>query len=138
MPAVREERSLGELVRELTAETRSLLRKEIELAKAETAEKISFLGGRAGELALGGVIVLIGGLVLMAAAVTGLTALLDLFMSTELAAFVAPLLLGGGLAFVGWGKVQAALARIRSEGLAPRLTTRTLKENKTWLEEKTQ
>jgi hypothetical protein len=138
MPAVRDERSLGELVREVAAEIRTLLRKEIELAKAETAEKVSFLGGRVGDMALGGVIALMGGLVLMAAAVTGLTALLDLFMSTELAAFVAPLLLGGVLALVGWSKVQAALAKIRTEGLAPRLTTKTLKESKTWLEEKTQ
>ena len=138
MPPVREERSLGELVRELTAEIRSLLRNEIQLARTEAAEKVSYLGGRLGEMALGGVIALMGGLVLLAAAVTGLTALLDLFMATELAAFLAPLLLGGVLAAVGWSKLQTALARIRGEGLAPRLTTQTLKENKTWLEEKAQ
>ncbi|HET8644342.1 MAG TPA: phage holin family protein, partial [Vicinamibacteria bacterium] len=83
--ALREERSLGELFRELTSETRSLLRQEVELVKAEATEKVSFVGARIGELALGGGIALVGGLVLMAAAVTGLAALLDLFMSTELA-----------------------------------------------------
>jgi hypothetical protein len=79
-----------------------------------------------------------GALVLIAAAVTGLAALLATFMSTQLAAFVAPLLLGGLLAFIGWSKVHKALTSIRSEGVAPRLTTRTLQENKIWLKEKIQ
>jgi hypothetical protein len=138
MATVREERSLGELLRELSTETSDLLRKEVELAKTEAAEKASFALGRVGEIAMGGGIALMGGLVLLAAAVTGLTALLDTFMSTELAAFVAPLLLGGVLAFVGWSKIQKALNLIRSEGIAPRLTTQTLQENKIWLKEKIQ
>ena len=138
MAAVREERSLGELLRELSSETGMLLRKEVELAKAEAAEKASFALGRLGEIALGGGIALMGGLVLLAAAVTGLAALFDTFMSTELAAFLAPLVLGGVLAFIGWSKVQKALTLIRSEGIAPRLTTQTLQENKIWLKEKIQ
>jgi hypothetical protein len=138
MAAVREDKSLGELLRELTSEIRQLLKKEVDLAKAEAAEKASFVGRGVGEIALGGAIALMGGLVLLAAAVTGLTALLDLFMTTELAAFVAPLLLGGVLAFVGWSKVQKALQLFRSEGVAPRLTVQTLQENKLWLKEKVQ
>jgi hypothetical protein len=138
MAAVREERSLGELLRELSTETAALLRKEVELAKTEAAEKASFTLGRVGEIALGGGIALMGALVLLAAAATGLAALLATFMSTQLAAFVAPLLLGGLLAFIGWSKVHKALTSIRSEGVAPRLTTRTLQENKIWLKEKIQ
>jgi hypothetical protein len=138
MATVREERSLGELLRELSTETSELLRKEVELAKAEAAEKVSFGLARVGEIAVGGGIALMGGLVLLAAAVTGLTALLDTFMSTELAAFVAPLLLGAVLAFLGWSKIQKALNLIRSEGVAPRLTKQSLQENKIWLKEKIQ
>lgn len=140
MPAVYEERerSLGDLLRGLTHETRSLLRKEVELARTEAVEKATFLGGRVGDVALGGAVALMGGLALLAAGVTGFTALLDLFMTTELAAFVAPLLLGAALAFAGWSKVQKALDEIRGEGVAPRLTTQTLQENKTWLKEKIQ
>lgn len=138
MPAAREERSLGDLLRDLTSDTRSLVRKEIELARTEATEKASFIGGRVGEIALGGAVALMGGLALLAAAVTGLAALLDLFMTTELAAFVAPLLLGAALAFAGWSTVQKALRQIRGEGVAPRLTTQTLQENKLWLKEKIQ
>ena len=138
MATVREDRSLGELLRELSTETSQLLRKEVELAKTEAAEKASFALGRVGEIAMGGGIALMGGLVLLAAAVTGLAALLDTFMSTELAAFLAPLLLGGVLAFIGWSKIQKALHLIRSEGIAPRLTTQSLQENKIWLKEKIQ
>jgi hypothetical protein len=138
MATVREERSLGELLRELSTETSELLRKEVELAKAEAAEKVSVGLARVGEIAVGGGIALMGGLVLLAAAVTGLTALLDTFMSTELAAFVAPLLLGAVLAFLGWSKIQKALNLIRSEGVAPRLTKQSLQENKIWLKEKIQ
>jgi hypothetical protein len=138
MAAVRDDKSLGDLLRELTSEIRQLLKKEVDLAKAEATEKASVVGRGVGEIALGGAIALMGGLVLLAAAVTGLTALLDLFMTTELAAFVAPLLLGGVLAFVGWSKVQKALQLFRSEGVAPRLTVQTLQENKLWLKEKVQ
>jgi hypothetical protein len=138
MPAVREDRSLGELLRELSSETRGLVRKEIDLAKAEAAEKVSFLGGRLGEIALGGGLGLLGGLALLAAVITGLTALLDLFLTTELSAFLAPLLVGSVLAFMGYTRVKAALGQMRSEGIAPRLTTQTLQENKVWLKEKIQ
>jgi hypothetical protein len=96
------------------------------------------VGGRVGEMALGGGLGLLGGLALLAAVITGLTALFDLFLSTELSAFLAPLLVGSVLAYLGYSRVTKALAQLRSEGVAPRLTTQTLQENKVWLKEKIQ
>lgn len=133
MPAAPEQRTLGDLVRELSGEGSTLFRQEVELAKAELAEKVQHAARATSRLALGGAIALAGGLVLLAAVVTGLTALLDTFMATELAAFLACLLVGGALAFAGYGMVRKALDAFRSEGLVPHKTQQTLQENTVWL-----
>jgi hypothetical protein len=138
MAAAREDRSLGELIRELSAETGDLLHQEIALAKAEMAEKASFLGARAGQVALGAGLALLGAFALLAAVTIGLAMVFDAFMATELAAWLAPLVVGAALAWTGYATIRKALDEIRGEGMAPRLTTHTLQENKLWLKEKMQ
>src|SRR5947209_20177576 len=73
MSAIREEqRSLGELFRELTDETKRLVSQEVELAKTEVKEKLSALGRDVAFIAIGGILAYSGFLVLLAAAVIGL------------------------------------------------------------------
>ncbi len=50
----RDERTLGELFSELAQETTTLVREEVNLAKAEMGEKASRAGKHAGFLAAGG------------------------------------------------------------------------------------
>ena len=50
----RDDRSLGELFSELTQETRTLVRQEVDLAKSEMSQKASRLGKDIGFLAAGG------------------------------------------------------------------------------------
>lgn len=132
----RDERSLGDLLKELTGEIRDLFRKEVELARTETAEKASRFGSNAAAVALGGAVVLLGGLVLMEAVVRGLTALFSQFMPLELAVWIAPLLVGGILAVVGYGQMKKALSRLKTESLTPEKTKETLQENAQWLKAK--
>jgi hypothetical protein len=132
----RQEQSLGMLLRELTSEITLLFRQEVELAKTEMTEKATLVGKSVGAIALGGAVALLGGLALLAAVVTGLGAILDTFMPTGLAAFLAPLIVGGALAFYGYSRIKTALATLHHEGLAPTQTKETLQENTQWLKAK--
>lgn len=133
MPAVQEERSLGQLLKELRDETTTLLRQEVDLAKTEMSEKASRVGSNLGSLAMGGAVAFLGALALLAAVVYGLTSLLDQFMSVGVAIWLAPLIVGVVLAAVGYSLVKKALVTLRQESLTPRRTTQTLQENKEWL-----
>jgi xanthine/uracil permease len=132
----RDERSLGQLLKELTREISTLLRQEVELAKTEMSEKASRAGESLGALAVGGGVALLGALSLLAAAIYGLTALLDRFISLRIAVWLAPLIIGVILAAVGYALVKKALARLKGESLAPRRTAQSLRENKEWLRQK--
>lgn len=136
MPAVQEDRSIGQLLKELRDETTTLLRQEVDLAKTEMGEKASRVGSNLGSLALGGGVAFLGALALLAAVVYGLTSLLDQFMSVGVAIWLAPLIVGLVLAAVGYSLLNKALATLRQESLTPRRTTQTLQENKEWLKSK--
>jgi len=131
-----QDRSLGTLLRELTGEISLLFRQEIELARTEVTEKVTVAGKAVGALALGGAIALLGALALLAAVVTGLGAILDTFMPTGLAAFLALLIVGAAMALFGYSRIKTALATLQGEGLAPRQTAQTLQENTQWLKAK--
>jgi hypothetical protein len=133
MQAVREERSIGQLLKELRDETTTLLRQEVDLAKTEMSEKASRVGSNLGSLAMGGGVAFLGALALLAAVVYGLTSILNQFMSVGVAIWLAPLIVGAALAAIGYSLVQKALATLRQESLTPRKTTETLQENKEWL-----
>lgn len=133
-----QDRSLGDLLRDLSAETGDLLRNEVELAKAEISEKAARVGTDVGAVALGGAMAFAGGLALLFAAITGLTALLDTFLPLGVAVWLAPLIVGAVLVFLGYGRIKTALGDLRNISLAPRQTTRTLQENKQWLKSKIQ
>jgi hypothetical protein len=133
MQAVREERSIGQLLKELRDETTTLLRQEVDLAKTEISEKASRTGRTLGSLAVGGGVAFLGALALLAAVVYGLTSILNQFMSVGVAIWLAPLIVGAALAAIGYSLVQKALATLRQESLTPRKTTETLQENKEWL-----
>ena len=133
MQPLRDDRSLGQILRDLRDETSQLLRQEVDLAKTEMSEKMSRLGTNLGSVATGGAVLFAGSLVLLAALTLGLIALFSQFMDRDVAMWLAPLLVGGVLAFIGYGMVKKALQALKQEGIAPQRTTQSLKENKEWL-----
>ena len=133
MQPLRDDRSLGQILRDLRDETSQLLRQEVDLAKTEISEKVSRMGTNLGSVATGGAVLFAGALVLAAALTLGLIALFSQFMDRDVAMWLAPLLVGGVLAFVGYGMVKKALQALKQEGIAPQRTTQSLKENKEWL-----
>ncbi len=101
-----DERSLSELVQQLTEQTSALARKEVELAKAEVTAKGKRLGMGAGAFGAAGVIALYAG--------GALTATLILVLATFLEGWIAALIvtvvyaaIAGVLALSGKKQVEA-------------------------------
>jgi uncharacterized membrane protein YqjE len=116
----------GELVKQLTEDMRTLVRKEIELGKAELTEKGKRAGVGAGMLSGGAVL----GLLALAALTTGLIAALDTAMPLWLAALIVGVVYGaiaGVLALTGKNKVQEAAPPVPEE------TVDSVKEDMQWL-----
>lgn len=129
----RDERSIGDLIKELQTESSSLVRQEVELAKSEVGETARVYTKNAASMAIGGVLLvaaLFGALITINRA---LTAILAGMLGVDTALWLAPLLLTVVLAIVGWTMLNGALERIRNQSLVPQRTTTTLKEEKQWL-----
>jgi len=135
---IKEEKSLGQLLKDLTAETTTLLKQEVDLAKTEMGEKASRVGTNVGSVAVGGAVLFAGALALLFAAVNALTEILAHMVPITVAAWLSPLLLGLVLGAIGYSLVKKALATLKQESVTPRRTTQSLQENKEWLKSKMQ
>ncbi|HXE81168.1 MAG TPA: phage holin family protein [Vicinamibacterales bacterium] len=125
MPTAREERSLGELFAELSRDVTILLRKEIELARAEMSQNLARLGRHAAMIAVGGALAYAGLLTIVAA----LVVILHLF---GLMWWASTLIVGIVVALIGYLLLQRGLSAMRKDSLAPTETIRTIKENAAW------
>ena len=118
------ERPIGELVKDLSQQTSTLVRKEIELARVELQEKGKVAGKGAGMLAGAAVAAVLA----LGALTAGLIALLDKAMATWVAALIVMAL---------WAIVAAVLAKAGQGALkratppAPQ-TVDTVKEDIQW------
>jgi hypothetical protein len=127
-----EDRSLGRLVRDLSMDTVTLLRQEIDLARTEVSEKVARVGEMARTVGIGAGLAYGGGLAILAAVILGGISLLSKFMSVWVAMWLAPLIVGVALAGVGYAMIRTALDTDRPS-LVPRKTAESLQENKEWL-----
>jgi putative Mn2+ efflux pump MntP len=133
---VKDDRSIGQLLKELTHESSLLLKQEVDLAKTEMSEKASRVGTNLGHVAVGGAVAFLGAIALLLFAVYGLTSLMDQFLPLGVAVWLAPLIIGAILAGVGYSMIKKALETLKQESVAPKKTTQSLQENKEWLKEK--
>jgi hypothetical protein len=123
-PTDARERPIGELVKDLSSQTSTLVRKEIELARAEIQQKGKVAGKGAGMLAGAAV----AGLLALGALTAALIALLDKAMATWVAALIVMAL---------WAVVALVLAKSGQKALqratppAPQ-TVETVKEDIQW------
>jgi xanthine/uracil permease len=129
MEQTRDSRSLGELFADLSRETTTLVRQEIDLAKTEMTHKATRVGKDVGFLAVGGAVIYAGFLATMAA--------LILVLGHWVPWWLSALVVGGIVAGVGYGLVQKGLAALKHEDVAPRETLETVKENVEWAKEQT-
>jgi hypothetical protein len=134
--AMERERSIPELIRELSSEGADLVRQEIALGKAELSDKLETYRSSSIAMAAGGAVLLAALLLFTQALNNGLIALLAQGMDLEIAVWLAPLILTAVLAAIGWGMISSARKKLAAEGLTPELTKQTLIEDKRWASRK--
>lgn len=122
----RQDRPLAGLFADLARETTNLARSEIALAKAELSDKAAEAAGGIAYIAIGGLVAFAGVLVLLAAAVLGL--------STVLQPWLAALIVGVGVAAIGGILAYVGKNRLKPENLRPRRTIGTLNDDRRWAE----
>ena len=127
MTQAREERSLGDLFGELSRETNTLIRQEMQLAKAEMAEKATKIGKDLVFIILGAIILYTGVLALVFSAILGLAELIEPWVSALVIGLII-VAIGGFLAYRGYNQLQEV-------DPAPERTIETLKEDAEWLKE---
>jgi uncharacterized membrane protein YqjE len=123
------DKSIGELLKQLSQETATLVRKEVELARAEVTEKGKQAGKGVGMFGGAGV----AGLLALGSLTAFLIALLAQGMETWLAALIVTVIwsaVAGVLALVGRKEVQEATPP------APQ-TVETIKEDVQWAKTQT-
>jgi uncharacterized membrane protein YqjE len=124
------DQSIGELVKDLATETSTLVRQEIDLAKAEMTERGKQAGKGAGILGAAAVV----GLLAAGALTACLIAALDLAMATWLAALVVTVVFGAiaaALAMTGRKQIQEAAPPVPEQAID------SVKEDVQWAKTRT-
>ncbi|MFN2501406.1 MAG: phage holin family protein [Pyrinomonadaceae bacterium] len=123
--ALKDERSIGELLGELAGETSTLVRQEIDLARVEIGQKVTSLASNVVWIGGGAVLAFAGLLALTAALISILSKVMDLW----LAALLVGLVMTAAAGVMIWSAIKA----IQKTDLAPRQTVETIKEDTQWL-----
>jgi hypothetical protein len=122
-----EEQSIGALLSNLGQDIRTLVRQEVQLARAEVSEKTSQVGSGIVSIAVGGVVVFAGIFVLLQAAIYGLH---DAIEAWSPGLWVPALIIGVIVAIVGYVLLQKGRRNLQPASLAPQRTVSTLREDK--------
>ena len=128
MAQVRDERSLGDLFSDLSRETTTLVRQEVQLAKAELTQSATEAARGIGMLVAGGAVAYAGLLFLLLAIVFGL-------IEVGWDAWVSALVVGLVVVAIGAILVLRARESLKPANLAPQKTVETLKEDAEWAKE---
>ncbi len=129
---ITDDRSIGGLISDLFQKSALLVRKEVQLGKAELDEKMTQVGSGIGSLAVGGAIAFAGFLVLLAAAVLGLAAVWE---TARIHTWLAPLIIGGVVAIIGLIMVANGRKNLKPRNLAPRRTVDSVRHDREFIKE---
>lgn len=113
--------STVDLIGQLTGDLATLVRKEAELVRAETSEKLRLVGKAVADVAAGGLLLMAALLVLLQALVLALSKVMDPTW--------ASLLVGLGVAGVGYMLVRMGLKAMSMDALKPDRAARQLKKD---------
>jgi uncharacterized membrane protein YqjE len=121
------EPSLGQLLNELTGDMSTLVRQELELAKAETMQKVSQATRSIIMMVAGGLLAYAGLIAIVIAAAIALGSLMPYWLSSLIVGLVV-VAIGGILVMSG----RSSLANL---SLVPENTVETLKQDAQWAKE---
>ncbi len=129
-PPAAADRSLSDLLSELTSESATLVRQEVRLAKVEATQEAREAGAAIGSAVAGGAVAYVGLIALVIGLGWGLG---DLIGNTWLGITIAGVI----VALVGYFLLKKGLDNIKQ--LTPPLdtTVQTLKEDKQWITQQT-
>ena len=127
MQPMKQERSLGELFSELAAETSTLVRQEVTLAKTELSQKASRVGRNVAYLAVGGAFAYAALLAFMAASIIALANVMP-WWAAALVVGVVVAIVAGVILFAGY-------YGLKDTDPVPHQTVETLKEDAQWVKE---
>ena len=119
-----EHKPLAELFTELSHETRTLIKQEMELARIELSQKVTQIVKDVAALGIGGILLYSGFLTLIAAIVLGVAVFIPLWLSALLVSIL----------FIGMGAILLQKGRkdlVHME-MVPRKSTETFKETVKW------
>jgi uncharacterized membrane protein YqjE len=122
--------SLGALFRDLANDLSNLTRKELELARTETMEKVSHASKALISMAAGGFLAYAGLLVLLAAAV--------MVVATWVPYWLSATIVGGVVLIIGLIMLQSGRSALQKTNITPEKTVDSMKENAQWVKEKIQ
>lgn len=125
------DRSIGDLLSDLTREMSTLLRQEVQLAKVEMTHNATEAGKNVAFIAVGGFIAYAGLLALIATLVIILATAGLPWWAASLLVTIVVLAIGGVL-------VMQGLNRLKQSSLAPTQTMQTLKEDQEFIKETVQ
>jgi uncharacterized membrane protein len=123
-----DQRSLGDLFTDLTNDFSVLLRKEIQLARVETMEKVNHATQSVVWMVAGGLIAYAGFIGLVMAGIVGLALFMPLWLSA--------LILGVVLVVVGAILIQSGRSALQEMTVVPERTVESLKEDAEFVKEK--
>lgn len=110
------QRSVPDLLGDLVNQGTTLVRQEVQLARAELNEKVSSTGSAIGAMAMGGILLLAALVILLQAAVAALVEY------AGLSATVAALIVGVVVGLAGYIALQGAMKRLKNVSLVPHRT----------------
>jgi uncharacterized membrane protein HdeD (DUF308 family) len=123
-----QEGSVGDLLAGLTSDLSTLFRQEIQLARAETTEKIAQMTQSIVWMAAGGMVAYAGFIGLLIAVIVGLAAFMPLWLSA--------LIVGVLVIVIGAVLIQSGRSRLRQLSVVPERTIESIQEDAALVKEK--
>jgi putative superfamily III holin-X len=124
----RDDRPLGELFSDLVQDTGTLVRQEVQLAKAELTQSAAQAGKAVGFIAAGGLVAYAGLLAIISAVIIWL-------WRNGMADWTAALVVGVVVVLIGVMLLMRGRAMLQAENLAPQRTVESLKADTTMVKE---
>ena len=128
MDARRDDRSLGQLLGDLSRQLSTLVRQEIDLARTETTARVSAVSRDAALIGAGAALGYAGLLFLLAA-------LVALLIQAGLDPWLSALLVGAAMLAIGGALAWRGREGLRTTNVVPERTIGTLKDDAEWAKE---
>lgn len=125
MDEQKDNRTVAALISELANETTTLVRQQVDLAKAEANEKLHQVTGGIKSLVIGGAILVVSLFYILDAVVYGIARL----MPEEYRLWLAALIVGVVVGIIGVILVKKGQKQLQSSSLKPSRTTESLKRD---------